>query len=91
MLQLTENAIEMIQTLTAEADLPDGGLRIAQEQEQEHPGLVMELSPAPREQDYVLPMLGVRLFLDQVAATRLQGQTLDARSNEAGSAFFLVA
>lgn len=89
MLQLTENAIEMIQTLTAEADLPDGGLRIAQEQE--HPGLVMELSPAPREQDYVLPMLGVRLFLDQVAATRLQGQTLDARSNEAGSAFFLVA
>jgi len=88
-LQLTENAVEMIQTLTAEADLPDGGLRIAQEQE--HPGLRMELTLAPREADYVLPMQGVRLFLDPVAATRLQGQTLDARSNEAGSAFFLDA
>ncbi|MCW2598808.1 MAG: hypothetical protein JWM02_637 [Frankiales bacterium] len=87
MLNLTDHAVEMIQALTAEAELPEGGLRIAQEAK--HPGLTMQLAPAPRDEDDVLRMQGVRLFLDKAAVNRLRGQTLDARTNEIGSAFFL--
>jgi Fe-S cluster assembly iron-binding protein IscA len=86
-LNLTDNAVEMIQSLTTEADLPEGGLRIAKVAK--HPGLTMELAPAPRAEDDVLRERGARLFLDRVAASRLHGQTLDARTNESGSAFFL--
>jgi Fe-S cluster assembly iron-binding protein IscA len=88
-LNLTDNAVQMIQALTSEADLPEGGLRIAQETR--HPGLRMELAPAPRAEDNVVRQRGARLFLDEVAASRLQGQTLDARTTETGSAFFLGA
>lgn len=87
MLNLTDNAVEMIQALTTEADLPEGGLRIAQEAR--HPGLTMELAPAPGAEDDILRRRGARLFLDQVASSRLRGQTLDARTTEIGSAFFL--
>ncbi len=86
-MRLTATAAEMIQTLTAEADLPGGGLRIAQEHE--HPGLTMEVVPAPRPHDDVTRQRGVRLFLDPVAVDRLNGQVLDGRTNAAGAAFFL--
>ncbi len=86
-MRLTANAVEMIHALTAEADLPDGGLRIAQEQE--HPGLTMQLAREPGNDDDVLESDGAQLFLDRVAADRLRGQTLDARKTDAGSAFFL--
>ncbi|MGZ6791305.1 MAG: HesB/IscA family protein [Mycobacteriales bacterium] len=86
MLRVTRRAADLISDLVQRAELPDGGLRIAQ---QGGPGLTMELAPAPREEDDVLVHAGVALFLDPVAATRLRGQVLDARSGETGSAFFL--
>lgn len=88
MLRLTTRAAEMIQNLTHEADLPHGGLRIAQAGE--HPGLVMQLAPAPRAEDDVLHEAGVVLFLDPVAVSRLQSQVLDARSGDDGAAFYLA-
>lgn len=86
LLRLTRRAAAMIDDLVRRADLPAGGLRIAQET---GPGLTMQLAPAPREEDDVLVHAGVALFLDPVAAVRLQGEVLDARSGENGSAFFL--
>ena len=86
-MRVTTTAAQLISTLAAKADLPGGGLRIAQQAE--HPGLTMELAPAPRAEDDVLRRNGVTLYLDRTAAERLQGQVLDARTNESGSAFFL--
>lgn len=85
MLRVTTNAAQMIQTLTA--DQPTAGLRIAQQQE--HPGLTMEVAPGPRDQDAVVRQHGVQLFLDPIAARRLRRQTLDARRDPTGRAFFL--
>ena len=87
MLRLTRNAVAMIEALTQEAQLPEGGLRIAQDSER--PGLRMHLVPSPGAEDDVLRAGEVRLFLDPVARNRLRDETLDARTNEAGSAFFL--
>jgi Fe-S cluster assembly iron-binding protein IscA len=86
-LRVTTNAAQMIQDLTTEADLPTGGLRIAQQRA--HPGLTMELAPEPAAHDAVLRQKGVQLFLDPVAARRLRRQVLDARRGENGAAFFL--
>lgn len=86
MLRVTRRAADLISDLVQRAELPDGGLRIAQ---QGGPGLTMQLAPAPREEDDVLVGSGAVLFLDQVAATRLRGQVLDARTGDNGSAFFL--
>jgi Fe-S cluster assembly iron-binding protein IscA len=86
-LRLTATAVDMIQALKQDAQLPDGGLRIAQDDR--HPGLTMQLAPAPRAEEDVLQAGEVRVFLDLTARHRLQDETLDARTNEAGSAFFL--
>jgi Fe-S cluster assembly iron-binding protein IscA len=79
----------MIQTLKQEAQFPDGGLRIVQDHD--HPGLTMQLASSPQGGEDVLRAGEVRLFLDPTARHRLQDETLDARTNEAGSAFFLGA
>ncbi|MCU1594784.1 MAG: adhesin [Frankiales bacterium] len=86
-MRLTTTAAELISTLTKEADLPEGGLRIAQKDQS--PGLTMELAPEPAGEDDVLRRHGVTVFLDSVAVERLQDEVLNARTNEAGSAFFL--
>lgn len=85
MLNLTENAAHMIAALT-EA-LPEGGLRIAQIDDT--PGLTMAVVREPAAQDEVVHQHDVAVFLDPTAAGRLASDTLDARSNEAGAAFFL--
>lgn len=85
MLTLTENAAEMIARLTEE--LPQGGLRIAQLEDT--PGLTMAVVPEPADDDEVLHQHDVVVFLDATAASRLAAETLDARTNEAGAAFFL--
>ena len=86
-MRLTTTAAELISTLTKQADLPDGGLRIAQRDES--PGLTMELAPEPGVEDDVVRRHGATVFLDSVAVERLHGEVLDARTNESGSAFFL--
>lgn len=87
MLTVTHHAAEMIADLTVRADLPEGGLRIADEGPQ--PGLHMSVAPSPAPDDVVVLQHEVAVFLDPVAADRLTGETLDGRSTEAGAAFFL--
>jgi Fe-S cluster assembly iron-binding protein IscA len=77
----------MISQLTAGAQLPEGGLRIADEGPT--PGLHMSVAPEPADDDVVVLQHQVAVFLDPVAADRLTSETLDARSTEAGAAFFL--
>jgi Fe-S cluster assembly iron-binding protein IscA len=79
----------MIAHLTDQAELPDGGLRITDEGPL--PGLRMSVVPRPAADDLVVMQHEVAVYLDPVAAVRLSDTTLDARSNEAGSAFFLDA
>lgn len=86
MLKLTDDAATMISTLV-EA-LPDGaGLRIAPRED--HAALAMSLATAADPDDVIVLDHDVRVFLAPVADVRLAGSTLDARRNEAGSAFFV--
>ncbi len=87
MLSVTENAAQMIAGLTTDVDLPEGGLRIAEEGSA--PGLHMSVAPRPASDDVIVLQHDVAVFLDPVAAERLASDTLDARHSEAGAAFFL--
>jgi Fe-S cluster assembly iron-binding protein IscA len=86
-LSVTQSAAEMIAHLTEAAELPEGGLRITDEGPE--PGLKMSVAPRPAADDLVVLQHQVAVYLDPVAADRLSTETLDARSNEAGAAFFL--
>lgn len=87
MLDITEDAAELIVQLVAAAELPPGaGLRIAQRDD--HPALAMSLAAAGPE-DRQVPSDQAVVFLAPVAAARLEGQTLNARSGETGAAFYV--
>ena len=66
MLIVTPHAAEMIADLTDRAQLPEGGLRIADEGPT--PGLHMSVAPCPGEDDVVVLQHHVAVFLDPVAA-----------------------
>ena len=88
MLTLTESASTMIEHLVHDADLPEGaGLRIAQRDD--HPALAMTLADHAQPRDVVVLDGGIPVFLAPIAAERLSRKTLDARTNEYGSAFYL--
>ncbi len=89
MLTLTDQAAAMIARLGRQADPPgDLALRICHQGDA--PGLTMDLADEPGPDDLVLRGSGATVFLDPVAAVRLDSKVLDARSNEVGSAFFLA-
>lgn len=88
MLRVTRDAAAMINSLVQDEHLPHGaGLRIAQRDD--HPALAMTMTEGPGPDDLVLHERNARVFLGPVASDRLTGQTLGARTGEAGSAFFL--
>ncbi|MEX2290121.1 MAG: hypothetical protein WD794_07340 [Mycobacteriales bacterium] len=88
MVKLTDDAALMIEHMVENGQLPPGaGLRIAQRDD--HPALAMRLADGAEPEDVTVTGRQARLFLAPVAEARLVGQTLDARSNEAGSAFFV--
>lgn len=89
MLTLTEQAAAMIARLRTEAE-PAGDLTLRIAQPSDSYGLTMSLADRPGPDDLVLRDSGATVFLDPVAAARLDGEVLDARSNEVGSAFFLT-
>jgi Fe-S cluster assembly iron-binding protein IscA len=85
-MKLTDDAAIMINGLAQ--DLPDGaGLRIAQRDD--HGALAMTMTDAPGPDDVVVTAHDAQVFLAPVAQLRLEDATLDARTNEVGSAFFL--
>ncbi len=88
MLNVTESAAQMIEELARQAHLPPGaGLRIADAEDR--PGLQMALAAVPDPHDAVLCEHEAVIFLDAPAAERLSDETLDARSDARGVAFFL--
>ncbi len=87
-LAVTDNAAQLIEELTTAAHLPAGaGLRIADAEDR--PGLRMEIAEGPAAEDAVVALDEVRIFLDPPATHRLAEETLDARTDERGCAFFL--
>ncbi|GEL22125.1 MAG: adhesin [Pseudonocardia sp.] len=81
MLAITETAAEAIKSLTADAELPDGGgLRIASTEEDQ--GLELSLAAQPVESDTVLTGDGVTVFLETSAAQVLDDKVLDVQPVE---------
>ncbi|MFC5994036.1 adhesin [Pseudonocardia hispaniensis] len=78
MLAITSTAAEAIRSLTANADLPEGGgLRIAATSPDQ--GLELSLAPEPVAQDTVLSGDGVSVFLEATAAQVLDDMVLDVQ------------
>lgn len=88
LLNVSDRAVDLIRDLLDNAQLPAGaGLRIAQRDD--HPALAMALTEAAGPDDTVLSERNVAVFVGPIAARRLDGHTLDARTNEVGSAFYV--
>ena len=88
MLDLTKDAAAMIERLVEAAALPPGGgLRIAERAD--HPALVMSLADAAGPQDRRVQTERATVYLAPVAAERLAGSTLDARTGATGAAFYV--
>jgi len=78
MVQLSNDAAELIRTLVADHDLPSSaGLRLGTDEENH--SLAMHLEPGPQEFDVVLEQDGASLFVSPDAAPRLGDQTLHAQ------------
>jgi Fe-S cluster assembly iron-binding protein IscA len=86
-LELTEQARQMIGQLRVRRGQPEAGLRIARRAS--GVGLWMSLTEAPDPDDVVIRVHDAVLYLDEAARRRLGGQVLDARSNAHGAAFFV--
>lgn len=92
MLTLTDNAVSVIRTLTAQPEVPDGaGLRIAADVTDNSGGLTLSLATAPQEGDQVVDESGALLFLEPTAATVLDDKALDADVDEDGKVSFALA
>ena len=88
MLTLTDQATDVVKTITAQTTEGEaGGLRISQQDTDPNAlGLTPVESPQPGDQ--VLEADGARLFLDPTAAIALDNEVLDAQVDEAGTVQF---
>src|SRR3954454_25088372 len=78
MLAITDTAAEAIKSLTADAELPEGGgLRIASTDPDQ--GLELSLAAKPIESDQVLTGDGAVEFLEPAAAAVLDDKILDVQ------------
>ncbi|MGH3168848.1 MAG: Fe-S cluster assembly protein HesB [Trebonia sp.] len=94
MLVLTEAAAEVVKSVTATPQAPDGaGLRIASSAvEPGDPGsLELMAAAGPGENDQVVEAEGARVFLEPNAALYLQDKVLDAQIDAQGNARFSLA
>jgi iron-sulfur cluster assembly protein len=95
-LTLTDKAINVIQSLTSQSDLPDdsGGLRIvARSAQEDHSmgGLALSLAERPASGDEVVEAGPARVYLEADAAQVLEDQQLDATVTEEGKVKFLLS
>lgn len=94
MLVLTDAAAEVVKSLTATPQAPEGaGLRIASSTaDQENLGaLQVSAAPGPSENDQVIESGGAHVYLEPHAAMYLDDKVLDARVDSAGNAHFTLA
>lgn len=81
MLTISESAVEVIKLVLIGGDSPEGsGLRIAAGGD----GLQAAVANKPEAQDQVVEREGVRVFLEQHAASVLADKTLDAERDDNG-------
>jgi iron-sulfur cluster assembly protein len=91
MLLLTEAAAEVVKSVTADPQTPNGaGLRISSSAPQAESPSSLELAaaPGPGEHDQVIEAAGARVFLEPQAALFLEDKVLDAQVDEQGNARF---
>ncbi len=89
MLTLTDNAVSVIRTLTAQPEVPDGaGLRIAADAAADSGGLTLSLVTEPQAGDKVVDNSGARVFLESSAANVLDDKALDADVDDQGQVSF---
>jgi iron-sulfur cluster assembly protein len=91
MLTITEDAAQLVRTLTADADNPDNphhpGLRIVVD-DVNH-SLSMGLADTPEAADTIVDLDGARVFLSPDAVTRLGTKRLQAEITDDRSRFYL--
>ena len=90
MLELTDNATEVIRTIVDSSEMPAGaGLRVAGPQDGQE-GLTISTASTPREGDQVVESAGARVFVEPTAAVMLGDSALDARIEEDGAVQFML-
>jgi iron-sulfur cluster assembly protein len=91
MLSLTENAADVVKTITEQiTDSSEAGVRISQ-QSSDGASLGLAAVEAPQPGDQVVEENGARVFLDETAAVALDSEVLDAQVDEAGSVQFGIS
>jgi Fe-S cluster assembly iron-binding protein IscA len=87
MVNLSNDAAELIRSLVSDSDLPESaGLRLGTD-DASH-ALAMNLAAVPREDDVVVEHEGAAMWVSPGAAARLEDQTLHAQL-EPRPAFFV--
>jgi len=88
MLTISDEAAQLVRTLTQDADLPeDAGVRIVVDPR--HNSLSMSLANEPEPADVVVATHGARVFLTASASRRLERRTLRAELTDSRTLFFL--
>ena len=91
MLTLTENACDVVKTITAQSTQTDGaGLRISP-QDADPSALTVAPAEAPETSDKVVEKSGARVFVEENAAAVLDDKVLDAQVDQTGSVQFALA
>jgi iron-sulfur cluster assembly protein len=91
MLTLTENATDVVKTITQKTTESDAaGIRISQ-QEADPAALGLTPVESPQPGDQILEADGARVFLDEAAASALNNEVLDAQVDESGTVQFGIS
>ena len=92
MLALTENAVEAVKSIVSSSDEASetGGLRMVAERAGTQANFQLSVVPLPAEDDEVIEEQGVRVFLEQEAASLLDDKVLDANVEQDQVAFTIA-
>ena len=92
LLALTDNAVEAVKTIVSSSDEPSetSGLRVVAELTGTQTNLQLSVVTLPAEDDEVIEEQGVRVFLEQEAASLLDDKVLDATVEQNQVAFTIA-
>jgi len=89
-LTLTENACDVVKTITEQSTQTDGaGLRISP-QESDPSALTVAPAESPMTGDKVVENGGARVFVEESAAVVLEDKVLDAQVDQSGGVQFAL-
>ena len=92
LLALTDNAVEAVKSIVSSSDEASetGGLRMVAERAGAQANFELSVVPLPAEDDEVIEEQGVRVFLEQEAASLLDDKVLDAKVEQDQVAFTIA-